>query len=345
MADIRVDFKERCQRDGSQSSGELKGDKLSPLTLDQFQGCLMGLAVGDAVGSAWEGMPADMIYSMGPADRIVEHPKRDTIYYTDDTQMTISVVQELIERRSINKHSLAKRFAENYHPDRGYGQGARRIINAIGFGEDWEALARNIFNGDGSLGNGAAMRVAPLGLFFYPNLDEIVLQAELSAAPTHCHEIGVDGGRIVAVAAALSARSTGALFDRTSFLKELLGYAKTEEFQWQIEHALQLDSFQTLIAFGNSLEAHRSVMTSILCFADSPDDYAATVARAIGQGNDVDTLAAMAGAICGARVGLSGIPNYLVDCLEDNQQGKTFLLDLAERLWLVHGSGNVRGMV
>lgn len=298
----------------------------------------MGLAVGDAVGSAWEGVPADMIYSMGPADRIVEHAKRDPIYYTDDTQMTISVLQELIERKSINKYSLAKRFAENYHPDRGYGQGARRIINSIGFGEDWETVARTIFNGDGSLGNGAAMRVAPLGLFFYPNFDEILVQAELSAAPTHCHEIGVDGGRLIATAAALAADSSGSKLNRISFLQELHSVAKTEEFQWQIEHALQLSPFQTLIAFGNSLEAHRSVMTSILCFVDSPDDYVATIARAIGQGNDVDTLAAMAGAICGARVGLSGIPEYLVDCLEDNHQGRTFLLDLAENLWLTHQS-------
>ena len=311
---------------------------MSRLTLDHFQGAILGLAVGDAIGSAWEGMPADMIYSMGPADRIVEHAARDPIYYTDDTQMTISVVQELVERKCIDKYSLAKRFAENYHPDRGYGQGARRIINAIGFGEDWEAIARNIFNGDGSLGNGAAMRVAPLGLFFYPNFDEIVIQAELSAAPTHCHEIGVDGGRLVAIAAALSAGSSGSKLDRTSFLQKLLTFAKTEEFQWQIEHALQISPFQTLIAFGNSLEAHRSVMTSILCFVDSPDDYVATIARAIGQGNDVDTLAAMAGAISGARVGLSGIPDYLVDCLEDNHKGKTFLLDLAEDLWLAYQS-------
>lgn len=313
-------------------------NKLSRLTLDQFQGVVLGLAVGDAIGSAWEGLPADMIYSIGPAEKIVEHSKRDPLFYTDDTQMTISVVQELIERRSIDKHLLAKRFAENYHPGRGYGQGARRIINAIGHGEDWEVVARTIFNGDGSLGNGAAMRAAPLGLFFYPNFDQVILQAELSAAPTHCHEIGVDGGRLIAAAAGLSAHSSDSRFNRKPFLQQLLAFAKTEEFQWQIEHALKLRPFQSLIAFGNSLEAHRSVMTSILCFADSPDDYAATIARAIGQGNDVDTLAAMAGAICGARVGLSGIPKHLMDCLEDNHQGKTFLLDLAEKLWLEHQS-------
>lgn len=76
---------------------------MSRLTLDHFQGVILGLAVGDAIGSAWEGMPADMIYSMGPADRIVEHAARDPIYYTDDTQMTISVVQELVERKCIDK--------------------------------------------------------------------------------------------------------------------------------------------------------------------------------------------------------------------------------------------------
>jgi poly(ADP-ribose) glycohydrolase ARH3 len=308
------------------------------ISIDQFQGVIMGLAVGDAVGSAWEGMPAEMIFAMGPADKIVQHATREAIHYTDDTQMTIGVAQELVERKAMDKYSLAKRFAENYHPDRGYGQGARRIINAIGFGEDWEYMARTIFNGEGSLGNGAAMRVAPIGLFFSPDFDEIVAQAEMSASPTHCHEIGVDGARLIAAATALAALSSGSEFDRTLFLRQLMPFAKTEEFQWQIEQSLQLSPFQSLMAFGNSLEAHRSVMTSILCFADSPNDYAATIARAIGQGNDVDTLAAMAGALSGARLGLTGIPENLLECLEDNFQGKTFLLELAEKLWNAHES-------
>ncbi|MFO1063909.1 MAG: ADP-ribosylglycohydrolase family protein [Pirellulales bacterium] len=242
---------------------------MSRLKKEQFQGVVLGLAVGDAVGSAWEGIPADMIFDMGPADRIVEHPSAEPIYYTDDTQMMISVAQELAQFGCLEKHRLAKRFAENYHPDRGYGQGARIIINAIGFGEDWEKVAATIFRGDGSLGNGAAMRVAPVGVFFSPDMQRVIEQSDVSAEPTHCHEIGVDGARLIATAAALAAESHGSKFDRHAFLLRLADIAQTEEFQWQIEHALELEPYQTLIAFGNSLEAHRSVMTSILCFTDS----------------------------------------------------------------------------
>jgi poly(ADP-ribose) glycohydrolase ARH3 len=310
--------------------------ELTQLRHDQFMGVVIGLAVGDALGSAWEGITSDLIYEMGPADKIVAHDSGETIFYTDDTQMMIGVVQALLERGEIETHSLAAKFAANYHPDRGYGQGARQIINAIGAGDDWEKVASTVFEGQGSLGNGAAMRVAPLGLYFAPDIDMVATQAALSAVPTHCHEIGIDGARIMAVAAALAAMSYGQAFNRKEFLQVLLPVAQTEEFQWQIGHALQLSPFDSLASFGNSLEAHRSVMTSIMCFVDSPDNYCEAVSRAIGQGNDVDTLAAMAGALSGARLGIDAVPARLIECLEDETQGKTYLLELAGRLYEQH---------
>ena len=313
------------------------------LQRDQFQGAILGLAVGDAVGAKWEGLPPALIFEMGPADKIVEHASRDMIYYTDDTKMAISVAQTLIDLGKIDKHFLAQKFAENYHPDRGYGQGARQIINAIGHGEDWERLAASIFNGKGSLGNGAAMRVAPIGIFFAPDLVRVASEAALSASPTHSHEIGIDAARILAVGVALAAQSAGKLFDREGFLRELRATARTEEFQWQLGHALELRRFAPLSSFGNSLEAHRSVTTAIMCFVDSPDRYDQAIARAIGQGDDVDTLAAMAGALSGARLGLRAIPTQLVECLEDQFQGRTFLLELAEELWRRSDWGQVAG--
>ena len=303
------------------------------ITQKQISGTILGLAIGDAVGSAWEGLTADMIYEMGPADAIVAHESEDTIYYTDDTQMMISVVQTLIENGAISKEPLMQRFVDNYHPDRAYGQGAREIINAAGFGEDWEAKSAGLFGGEGSLGNGGAMRVAPLGVFFASDLQKVAQQAAESSALTHFHEIGVDGTVLLAIAAALAALSADQPFNRIEFLKRLRMFAKTEEFQWQIEHAMKLAAMDSLVAFGNSLEAHRSVMTSILCFAGSPDDFGSAVSRAIGQGDDVDTLAAMTGALVGARLGIDAIPNHLLDALEDNHQGKSFLLGLADELW------------
>ncbi len=299
-------------------------------TRDQFLGCLLGKAVADALGAPYEGLPPDLVFKMGPGDKIVRHASGDTLYYTDDTQMAIGVAETLVEFGRIDEEGLRKAFAENYDPNRGYGQGARRIIEAFRDGGDGRELARTLFPG-GSLGNGAAMRVAPVGLMYAHDLDRLADEAERSAMPTHIHPIGVDGARLVALAVALAGRQTQ--FDRDDFYAELHARAKTEEFQWQLTTARQLPPEASLSGFGNSLEAHRSVMTAIACFANSPDSYTDAVGRAIGQGNDTDTLAAIAGAISGARLGRAGIPDHLVEALEDNVKGRGYLETLASRLF------------
>jgi poly(ADP-ribose) glycohydrolase ARH3 len=301
-------------------------------TLSQFQGCLLGKAVSDGLGAPWEGVPPGIIFDEGPAARIVEHLSGETLRYTDDTQMAIGVAEALCERGTIEPSELAVRFVANYDPNRGYGQGARKILSAIESGTDWSVAAKEAFGGEGSLGNGAAMRASPIGVLFANDLDRVAAEAERSALPTHAHPIGIDGARLQGIAVALATRSAGSSFDRVAFLETLRRYAQTEEFQWQVDHALKLEPYQSLIAFGNRIEAHRSVMTSILCFVDSPDDWPRAVARAIGQGDDVDTLAAMTGALVGARLGLEAIPPRLIDCLEDDRQGRSYLLELSSRL-------------
>jgi poly(ADP-ribose) glycohydrolase ARH3 len=305
------------------------------MMLDRFRGCMIGLAVGDAVGAPYEGLPGDMIYRMGPASSIVEAPSEDTRYYTDDTQMAIGVAETLVECGGIREESLCAAFARNYDPARGYGQGARRIIEAILAGEDWRGLARTLFPG-GSLGNGAAMRVAPVGLIFCDDLDAVASQAELSASPTHLHPLAVDGARVLALSVALAMREPR--FDRSEFFSELQRRAKTEEFQWQLSVAVQLRPSDAVGGFGNGLEAHRSVVTAICCFAGSPDSYTEVISRAIGQGNDTDTLAAMAGAISGAHLGIQAIPVHLVESLEDDAKGRTYISTLTDRLYQAYES-------
>ena len=280
-----------------------------------------------------------MIFHIGPASSLVEIVPEQTRHYTDDTQMAIGVAETLIECGEIREEALCAAFARNYQPGRGYGQGARRVIEAMITGDDWRGLARSLFPG-GSLGNGAAMRVAPVGLLFRDDLDRVAAEAERSASPTHLHPIGVDGARLLALAVALATREVP--FVRRDFLRELRLRAVTEEFQWELSAAEQLRASDSLIAFGNSLEAHRSVVTAICCFAGSPDSYAGAISRAIGQGNDVDTLAAMAGAMSGARLGLEAIPTHLVASLENGANGRDFITDLAEKLHQVYESRSLR---
>src|SRR5262245_45021697 len=104
-----------------------------PLSLkDRFLGCLLGQAAGDATGAPYEGLPADAIHrDFGSASKLVAAPPVDELFFTDDTHMTMGVAECLIEHGCIGPLKLIRIFAVNYDPKRGYGQGARRIFEAM----------------------------------------------------------------------------------------------------------------------------------------------------------------------------------------------------------------------
>jgi poly(ADP-ribose) glycohydrolase ARH3 len=301
------------------------------VTLEQFKGCLLGLAVGDALGAPFEGLSSDLIfYEYGSPQNIIQRPFSDILYYTDDTEMMIGVCETLVECGRIDETVLCNAFVNNYHSDRGYGAGARKIIDAIATGQDYRELNRTIFPG-GSLGNGAAMRVAPIGLCFHNNPQRILMEARNSALPTHVHPVGIEGAQLLALAISIALTQDDIEF-KTLF-QQLHRYAETEEFQWQLSAAEQLPPEDIMHSFGNSLEAHRSVLTAIACFANNLNSYSDTISRAIFLGNDTDTLAAMAGAISGARLGINAIPKHLLDILEKSSKGRDYIEQLAERLF------------
>jgi len=95
----------------------------------------------------------------------------------------------------INQDVLAKMFAEEYarDPQRGYGGAAHGILRAIAEGMSWKAVARRAFGGQGSCGNGGAMRAAPIGAYFADDCERVVYEARLSAEVTHAHPDGQTG--------------------------------------------------------------------------------------------------------------------------------------------------------
>ena len=303
---------------------------MTPPRLDQFLGCLLGQAVGDSLGAPLEGLPSDHIYwTFGVSLDLVEKPLEDELRYTDDTQMMIGVAETLAACGRIDEAVLCRAFVDNYHPDRCYGPGARRVLEAMAAGEDWRTLARVQFPG-GSLGNGAAMRVAPVGLLFCDDLDRVAEEARLSALPTHVHPLGIEGAQVLALAVALAAREPR--LNRKRFYRELLARVQSEEFRWALSFAAQIRPGDPVGTLGNTLAAHRSVVTAVATFASSPRSYSFAVGRAIGLGNDTDTLAAMTGALSGAHLGVRAIPAHLIERLEDGNKGCSYLKELAERL-------------
>ena len=94
--------------------------------------------------------------------------------HSDDTEMAISIVHVLKSHGHVNQDALAKRFAHRFErdPDRGYGKMTRIQMREIMAGTKWRDTAANAFGGQGSMGNGSAMRIAPLGAYFAHNLEQ-----------------------------------------------------------------------------------------------------------------------------------------------------------------------------
>jgi len=296
----------------------------------RFRGCLLGLAIADALGAPYEGRtPEHMRERFSTPGELLERRSAE-MFYTDDTQMMIGVAETLVRRGRIDVPTLNQLFAENYTPFRGYGRGARRVLEAIRDGRDYQTAAEQTFPG-GSYGNGGAMRIAPVGAYFHTQPERIMAQAKDASEPTHLHPLGYQGSQLIALAVALALRTAEAPLDRDAFFQELLQQDWAPEYVERLTLAAQ-SSADNLLALGNGIAALDSAPTAIACFAASPDSYQECVCAAVMLGGDCDTIAAMAGAISGARLGIEAIPSSLLQSLENREQGRSYLIDLADRL-------------
>jgi poly(ADP-ribose) glycohydrolase ARH3 len=207
------------------------------------------------------------------------------------------------------------------------------VLEAMAEGLDYQTVAAGYFPG-GSYGNGAAMRVAPVGLLFRDVPDRLQEQARLSALPTHQHPLGIEGAQLLAHAVALS--SSSGTVERVAFLSALAAGCSSEAFRTRLERAINLPALEDLALLGNGIQALESVVTAIAAFAHTPGSYADTIANVILLGGDTDTLAAMAGAVSGAFLGWQAIPPHLLDLLEDTDKGRSYLTELADRLMAIY---------
>ena len=299
--------------------------------LDRFKGAMLGHALGDALGVPFEGVPADVIArDLGTARRLLARVPDAEIVYSDDTQMMIGTAESLIAYGGIDTDDLAARFAANYDAWRGYGQGARKLIEGVAAGHDWRTLVRSVF-ADGSYGNGAAMRATPVGLFCCGRPDALEEAATLSATVTHQHPLGVEGAVLFSAAVAEALRYETP-FRPAAFFEALRPHATTEEFQWQLRTAARLTP-DDAIPFGSSLPAHRSVVSALCCFVRTPDSFLDAVGTAVSLGDDTDTLAGMAAALVGARGGTAVLPAAYLQRLENGAKGRSYIDSLAERLF------------
>jgi ADP-ribosylglycohydrolase len=309
---------------------------------DQFSGCLIGQCLGDALGFVVEG------FSPAACKRYVEdflrtgrkidfgHFPFPFGQYSDDSQLARELMQSYVSCKKFDPGDYAQRikliFAE------------KRIV---GFGYSTKEAAKRLFQGISwkesgapppSAGNGSAMRAAPIGLFFFDN-PQLLIQAACDQSRITHQDPRCSAGA-VAISGAVALVLQGKIIHLDSFLSSLIEWTRTVEpsFVSELQKLIQWLSMSpekavTFISQAGLAEDYRdeegwkgispfvisSVLWSLYSFLRTPDDYWETICTAIEAGGDVDTTAAMAGAISGAYLGLGAIPSHLTHYLTDRQ--------------------------
>lgn len=307
---------------------DLCNEKKSDVRIERITGSLLGLAIGDAFGAPYEG---------GILERAVwalvgtRNGKRR---WTDDTQMTIDVIESLVECGGVDQEDLARRFAKSYRWSRGYGPGVARVLKRIRRGQPWKSANRSVFP-EGSFGNGGAMRAPVVGLFFATSSeDELVKASCATAAVTHAHPLGCEGAVLIALATALACNdmSSQDIIERLCQCAESRGFSSRLHKARQWLQAGRTVAPRTVVAeLGNGVTAVESCVTAVyLALAFRNKSFKELLEFAILLGGDVDTIAAMACAIWGAVRGQDALPQALLERLEQSDRLKALAQSLAE---------------
>jgi ADP-ribosylglycohydrolase len=237
--------------------------------------------------------------------------------------MACTVVAELRDHATIDQDRLAFNFADRCEPYRGYGAGAVVCLHAIRAGMPWREAAGRLFGGEGSCGNGAAMRVAPLGAYCAGDLALGASMAKASAEVTHLHPEGVAGAVVVAVAAAraAAARVSGGRPAKVDFLDALSPFLTDGPVARGIRRAKRLLGRSVAEAAyelgnGSRVTAQDTVPFAMWVAATHLDDYPAAITACVEAGGDVDTTAAIVGGVVAAFTGAAGIPAAWVEARE-----------------------------
>ena len=339
-------------------------DRMSQPTIEKFSGSLIGQALGDALGFPVEGYVPEVCaaYAARIRSALKEEDGVGTLFgrspfpfgqYTDDTQLARDLACSIADLGRFDPANYASRISAIFKEGR-----------IVGRGKATEAAAKRLKEGTPwtdsgtpapSAGNGSAMRAGPIGLFFHDDPKGLVKAATEPSTITHLDPRCSAGA--VAIAGAVAAALTTEKVDAPPFIEALaeLTSGVDEDFTRSLrelpawvelppeEAAGHISKTGEPIAMdermgGISPFVVPSVLWSLYSFLRTPEDYMETVFNSIGVGGDVDTTAAMAGAISGAYLGVASVPPKLASMVTDRDTwGAEELKKLAERLFELKG--------
>ena len=322
----------------------------SPSRIAAFEGAMVGLAVGDALGFPAEFRKRRHINSCFGPDGITgfvaqldprwvcgpiiigEHHPPGT--YSDDTQMSLAVAEALIDSGSADldelMNAIARRFvmwSHSHENDRAPGSTCMEGCRNLESGQPWRTAGV-----PESKGCGSAMRVAPIGLYFWRDYRRLLKIARSSSLLTHGHDAAIEGAAAAALLVSLAVSKVKPL-DMYGIILDECG-PRSADFRRCLERLpsfLEAEPAQALSAdgLGEGWVAEEAVASALYCFLRSPEDFRQTVLTAANTDGDSDSIACIAGAISGAFNGLNSIPKDWRTGLENAQ----VIRDVGRKLW------------
>lgn len=336
---------------------------------DQFSGCLIGQCLADALGFPVEGgLPglcgpyaAELRRYRSDNSQTWRIPWRPSFrpgQYTDDSQLAREWMQSYADLKRFDPEDYAARISSIFSENRIVGRGLAtdRAARRLAAGTSWQQ------SGDpkGNAGNGTAMRAAPVGLVFGHNPSEMIRVSREQSWITHQDQRCIAGSVAVAGAVALAVAPGPLKID--PWTRQLAEWVRPLDSLFADEilrlpgwTSLPPEQAVPLVAGAGAPNFNDgwkwispyvtpSVLWSLYAFLRSPDSYWETVCTAIESGGDVDTTAAMAGAISGAHLGLSKLPLELARQIHDmGTWGFGALVELAHRCHELAGQTGLCG--
>lgn len=312
---------------------------------DKFLGTIVGCAVGDALGAPYEGRSRTWLLS---CKGIAEDYHPMTGYplgqYTDDTQLTLAIAESITKCREINGKNIASRFARLWRTGEIVGGGAScsEAAENILRGVPWQEAGTEI----GRAGNGTAMRVSPVGLWHYDSPVERLKEDALDSSII-THKDPRAGAGAVAIAAGIAYAVSHRHIDQKELVDHLAGLisdispefaAYIEELPYWLRMEEDLARWEIAAAGWGKPEDKLdyitpfvipTVLISLYYFLKNPADFCGNIKQVILAGGDVDTTAAISGALSGSFAGIAAIPQRLVDRVLNSK----FVQQVAVELW------------
>jgi ADP-ribosylglycohydrolase len=298
---------------------------------DRVLGCVLGGAVGDALGAPYEGVWARSVPA--PPDLLAgfaEYEGYPRGQFTDDTQLTIATLESVVRLGRLDPADVARAIARLWRSQSVVGPGGActSAADRLLAGAHWSQSGAP----EGQAGNGTAMRTAALGLYFLDRPAQLPQSVADISRITHRDPRSVAGGVAIASAARLLADQPGAgadelcaavaadirphhpgFADLVAGLPERLSGDRAAALAY-VAWAGGRPEFDGVIITPFVVP---TVLAALWAMASFPASWPDAVAAAIGLGGDVDTLGAIVGGLMGARLGLAAVPAHLAEQVLD----------------------------